>query len=172
MRNRTPSFWRLPCPHDRRVRPEGYRRGVVTAGGVICRWRSASCWSANINPERTYPSLFEPVHGSAPDIAGEGIANPIGQIWCASMMLDHLGEPAAGAAILDAIETVLAQGRSHSPSTWAAPQPPSNSAPRSANASPDTEPVLSTLQLGYVSQADARLGRVLDSRTSYGTPMI
>jgi tartrate dehydrogenase/decarboxylase/D-malate dehydrogenase len=63
--------------------------------------------SANINPEGKYPSMFEPVHGSAPDIAGLGIANPIGQIWSASMMLEHLGEPEAAAAIMRAIETVL-----------------------------------------------------------------
>lgn len=63
--------------------------------------------SANINPERRFPSMFEPVHGSAPDIAGQGIANPIGQIWAASMMLDHIGEVEAGAAVLRAIETVL-----------------------------------------------------------------
>ena len=63
--------------------------------------------SANINPDRNYPSLFEPVHGSAPDIAGKGLANPIGQIWSGSMMLDHLGEPAAAAAIVRAIEAVL-----------------------------------------------------------------
>lgn len=53
--------------------------------------------SANINPERKHPSMFEPVHGSAPDIAGQGIANPIGQIWSAAMMLDHLGQPEAAA---------------------------------------------------------------------------
>jgi len=64
--------------------------------------------SANINPERDFPSLFEPVHGSAPDIAGKGIANPIGQIWSAAMMLDHLGHPQAGAAVVHAIEAVLA----------------------------------------------------------------
>jgi tartrate dehydrogenase/decarboxylase / D-malate dehydrogenase len=64
--------------------------------------------SANIDPERRFPSLFEPVHGSAPDIAGQGIANPIGQIWAASMMLEHLGEMEAGAAVLRAIESVLA----------------------------------------------------------------
>ncbi len=64
--------------------------------------------SANINPERDYPSMFEPVHGSAPDIAGQGIANPIGQIWSAAMMLDHLGHPEAAAAIITAIETVIA----------------------------------------------------------------
>jgi tartrate dehydrogenase/decarboxylase / D-malate dehydrogenase len=64
--------------------------------------------SANINPERTYPSMFEPVHGSAPDIAGKGIANPIGQIWSAAMMLEHLGELEAGKAVMAAIEKVLA----------------------------------------------------------------
>ncbi len=65
--------------------------------------------SANLNPERLWPSMFEPVHGSAPDIAGQGIANPIGQIWSGAMMLDHLGEPAAAAAIMAAIERVLLQ---------------------------------------------------------------
>lgn len=64
--------------------------------------------SANINPERVHPSLFEPVHGSAPDIAGKGLANPIGMIWSVAMMLDHLGQPEAGAAIIRAIEDVLA----------------------------------------------------------------
>ena len=64
--------------------------------------------SANINPERELPSMFEPVHGSAPDISGKGIANPIGQIWSGAMMLDHLGENAAAAAIEAAIAKVLA----------------------------------------------------------------
>lgn len=63
--------------------------------------------SANLNPEKKYPSMFEPVHGSAPDIAGKGIANPIGQIWSAAMMLDHFGESTAAAAIERAIEEVL-----------------------------------------------------------------
>jgi tartrate dehydrogenase/decarboxylase / D-malate dehydrogenase len=63
--------------------------------------------SANINPERRFPSMFEPVHGSAPDIAGKRIANPIGQIWSAAMMLEHLGESAAGQAVFRAIERVL-----------------------------------------------------------------
>jgi tartrate dehydrogenase/decarboxylase/D-malate dehydrogenase len=67
--------------------------------------------SGNINPERTFPSLFEPVHGSAPDIAGQGIANPIGQIWAGAMMLDHLGEAEAAAEILAAIERSLADPR-------------------------------------------------------------
>jgi tartrate dehydrogenase/decarboxylase/D-malate dehydrogenase len=65
--------------------------------------------SANLNPERTWPSMFEPVHGSAPDIAGQGIANPIGQIWSGAMLLDHLGHRDAAAAIIAAIERVLLQ---------------------------------------------------------------
>ena len=64
--------------------------------------------SGNLNPPRIYPSMFEPVHGSAPDIAGLGIANPIGQIWSAAMMLEHLGQPEAAARILSAIEGLLA----------------------------------------------------------------
>jgi len=66
--------------------------------------------SANINPEGEYPSMFEPVHGSAPDIAGKGIANPIGQIWSGAMMLEHLGEVEAAKAIEGAIEAVLKDG--------------------------------------------------------------
>ncbi len=66
--------------------------------------------SANLNPEREYPSLFEPVHGSAPDIAGQGIANPIGQIWSGAMMLDHLGHPDAARTVVAAIEKVLVSG--------------------------------------------------------------
>ena len=63
--------------------------------------------AANINPEREFPSMFEPVHGSAPDIAGEGIANPIGQVWSGAMMLDHLGQGEAAKAVEAAIEAVL-----------------------------------------------------------------
>ena len=66
--------------------------------------------SANLNPDRQHPSMFEPVHGSAPDIAGRGIANPIGQIWSGAMLLDHLGHPEAAAAIVAAIERVLRDG--------------------------------------------------------------
>ncbi len=65
---------------------------------------------ANINPSHEYPSMFEPVHGSAPDIAGQGIANPIGQTWTAAMMLDHLGEREAARAIVVAIESHLSEG--------------------------------------------------------------
>jgi tartrate dehydrogenase/decarboxylase/D-malate dehydrogenase len=83
---------------------------ILSDLGPACAGTIAIAPSANINPEKRYPSLFEPVHGSAPDIAGRGIANPIGQIWCASMMLDHLGEPAAANAIVAAIEDTLARG--------------------------------------------------------------
>jgi len=62
---------------------------------------------ANINPERDYPSMFEPVHGSAPDIAGKGISNPIGQIWSGAMMLEHLGHPEAAQSIITAIEKAI-----------------------------------------------------------------
>ena len=63
--------------------------------------------SANLNPERKFPSLFEPIHGSAPDIAGKGIANPIGQVWSGALMLDFLGYREAHDAVLAAIEKVL-----------------------------------------------------------------
>jgi tartrate dehydrogenase/decarboxylase/D-malate dehydrogenase len=66
--------------------------------------------SGNINPDHSLPSMFEPVHGSAPDIAGQGIANPIGQIWSAAMMLEHLGHTEAAAAVERAIETIVAEG--------------------------------------------------------------
>ena len=76
------------------------------------RWRgpSASRPSANINPEKAFPSMFEPVHGTAPDIAGKWIANPIGQIWSGAMMLEHLGEKAAADAIVNTIEAMLRDG--------------------------------------------------------------
>jgi tartrate dehydrogenase/decarboxylase/D-malate dehydrogenase len=65
----------------------------------------------NINPEKEYPSMFEPVHGSAPDIAGKGVANPIAQIWTGAMMLDHLGHPEAARAVVHAIERVVEEGK-------------------------------------------------------------
>jgi tartrate dehydrogenase/decarboxylase/D-malate dehydrogenase len=71
--------------------------------------------TANINPERRFPSMFEPIHGSAFDIAGKGIANPIGTFWTASLMLDHLGEPAAGARLMRAVERVTADKNLHTP---------------------------------------------------------
>ncbi|MBP2846687.1 tartrate dehydrogenase [Dickeya oryzae] len=90
---------------------------ILSDLGPACTGTIGIAPSANINPERTFPSLFEPVHGSAPDIAGKGIANPIGQIWCGAMMLEHLGHDDAGAAVLSAIERVLEQGPGNAPLT-------------------------------------------------------
>lgn len=80
---------------------------ILSDLGPACTGTIGIAPAGNINPERRFPSLFEPVHGSAPDIAGKGIANPIGQIWSASLMLDHLGEHEAAAAVLRAVEQVL-----------------------------------------------------------------
>jgi len=82
---------------------------ILSDLGPACTGTIGIAPSGNINPERKFPSLFEPVHGSAPDIAGQGIANPVGQIWAGAMMLDHLGHAEAAAAIVQAIETVLAE---------------------------------------------------------------
>ncbi|QOL13570.1 tartrate dehydrogenase [Dickeya dianthicola] len=90
---------------------------ILSDLGPACTGTIGIAPSANINPDRTFPSLFEPVHGSAPDIAGKGIANPIGQIWCGAMMLEHLGHDDAGAAVLSAIERVLEQGPGKAPLT-------------------------------------------------------
>lgn len=83
---------------------------ILSDLGPACTGTIGVAPSASINPEGRFPSLFEPVHGSAPDIAGRGIANPIGQIWSGALMLEHLGHKEAGAAILAAIEAVLAEG--------------------------------------------------------------
>jgi tartrate dehydrogenase/decarboxylase / D-malate dehydrogenase len=83
---------------------------ILSDLGPACTGTIGVAPSANINPEGLFPSLFEPVHGSAPDIAGKGIANPIGQIWSGGLMLEHLGHHEAAAAVLAAIETVTAEG--------------------------------------------------------------
>jgi len=81
---------------------------ILSDLGPACTGTIGIAPSANLNPTREWPSLFEPVHGSAPDIAGQGIANPIGQIWSAALMLDFLGHRDAHDAMLAAIEAVLA----------------------------------------------------------------
>ena len=83
---------------------------ILSDLGPACTGTIGIAPSANLNPEREYPSCFEPVHGSAPDIFGKGIANPIGQIWSGAMMLEHLGHKEAGEAVVKAIEKVLVGG--------------------------------------------------------------
>ncbi|MCY7305889.1 MAG: tartrate dehydrogenase [Rhodoferax sp.] len=83
---------------------------ILSDLGPACTGTIGIAPSANLNPDRRFPSLFEPVHGSAPDIAGLGIANPVGQIWCGAMMLDFLGCRPAHDAILRAVEQVLEPG--------------------------------------------------------------
>jgi tartrate dehydrogenase/decarboxylase/D-malate dehydrogenase len=88
---------------------------ILSDLGPACTGTIGIAPSGNINPEGRFPSLFEPVHGSAPDIAGKGLANPVGQIWAAAMMLEHLGAHEAGAAIVTAIERVLAEEACRTP---------------------------------------------------------
>jgi tartrate dehydrogenase/decarboxylase / D-malate dehydrogenase len=83
---------------------------ILTDLGAAIQGGLGFAASANINPERSSPSMFEPVHGSAPDIAHLGIANPIAAIWSAAMMLDHLGEAAAAARMMAALEAATARG--------------------------------------------------------------
>ncbi|XKH59476.1 tartrate dehydrogenase [Halomonas sediminis] len=83
---------------------------ILSDLGPACTGTIGIAPSANINPEGNFPSLFEPVHGSAPDIAGKGIANPIGQIWSGAMMLEHLGHQEAADTLVKAIEAVLESG--------------------------------------------------------------
>jgi tartrate dehydrogenase/decarboxylase/D-malate dehydrogenase len=89
---------------------------ILSDLGPACTGTIGIAPSANLNPDRKFPSLFEPVHGSAPDIAGKGIANPIGQIWCGAMMLEFLGHKDAHDAVLAAIEKVL-EPKSGAPKT-------------------------------------------------------
>ena len=89
---------------------------------------------ANLNPERKYPSMFEPIHGSAPDIAGKGLANPLASIWSASQMLEFLGHPQWAQKLLDAIEQTLIAGDCLTPDMGG-----------SANAAQVTDAVLSYL---------------------------
>ena len=84
---------------------------ILSDLGPACTGTIAIAPSANINPEQHHPSMFEPVHGSAPDIAGQHIANPIGTIWAGAMMMQHLGCPAVHDSIMAAVERVLREGR-------------------------------------------------------------
>jgi tartrate dehydrogenase/decarboxylase / D-malate dehydrogenase len=85
---------------------------ILSDLGPACTGTIGIAPSGNINPAKNFPSLFEPVHGSAPDIAGQGIANPVGAIWAAQMMLEHLGERAAADAMMKAIEHSLSDVKS------------------------------------------------------------
>ena len=84
---------------------------ILSDLGPACAGTIAIAPSANINPEKLFPSMFEPVHGSAPDIAGRGIANPIGTVWAGAMMMQHLGYPMIHDTMMEAIETILREGR-------------------------------------------------------------
>src|SRR6202011_1735595 len=83
---------------------------ILSDLGSACTGTIGIAPSANLNPERNFPSMFEPVHGSAPDIFGRNIANPIGQIWSGAMMLEHLGHVEAAQTVVAAIEKVLIHG--------------------------------------------------------------
>ncbi|MNR07303.1 D-malate dehydrogenase [decarboxylating] [compost metagenome] len=83
---------------------------ILSDLGPGCTGTIAIAPSANINPEKKYPSMFEPVHGSAPDIAGQGIANPLGTIWAGAMMMQHLGYEDIHDCLLNAMESVLRDG--------------------------------------------------------------
>ena len=86
---------------------------ILTDLGAVIMGGMGFAPSANLNPERTYPSMFESVHGSAPDIKGRGIANPLATIWAGQMMLDFLGETEAAARLLKALETHVQVGGKH-----------------------------------------------------------
>jgi len=88
---------------------------ILTDLGAAIQGSLGLAASANLNPTRASPSMFEPVHGSAPDIAGRGIANPMAAIWTGSLMLEHLGEPDAAAAVFDALAAVAREGRVRTP---------------------------------------------------------
>jgi tartrate dehydrogenase/decarboxylase / D-malate dehydrogenase len=88
---------------------------ILSDLGPACTGTIAMAPSANINPERTFPSMFEPVHGSAPDIVGQGIANPMGTIWAGAMMMQHLGYPMMHDTLMQAIETVLRDAKTLTP---------------------------------------------------------
>lgn len=110
----TANFVRMPEHFDTVVGSNLFG-DILSDLGPACTGTIAIAPSANMNPEKEHPSMFEPVHGSAPDIAGEGIANPIGTIWAGAMMLQHLGCQDAHDDIMTAIENVLREGTNLTP---------------------------------------------------------
>lgn len=97
------------------VAGDGIGQDILTDLGAAVSGSLGVAPGANLNPPRQHPSMFEPIHGSAPDIAGLGVANPIGAIWAAALMLDHPGQADASRAMVQAIERVLAEGRVRTP---------------------------------------------------------
>lgn len=110
----TANFVRMPEHYDVVVGSNLFG-DILSDLGPACTGTIAIAPSANLNPDNEHPSMFEPVHGSAPDIAGKGIANPIGMIWAGAMMLDHLGHKDAHDSIITAIENVLRDGANLTP---------------------------------------------------------
>jgi len=110
----TANFVRMPDHFDVVVGSNLFG-DILSDLGPACTGTIAIAPSANLNPAKEHPSMFEPVHGSAPDISGQGIANPIGTIWAGAMMLQHLGHPAAHDSIMTAIETVLREAADLTP---------------------------------------------------------
>jgi tartrate dehydrogenase/decarboxylase/D-malate dehydrogenase len=110
----TANFVRMPDHFDVVVGSNLFG-DILSDLGPACTGTIAIAPSANLNPSKTHPSMFEPVHGSAPDIAGQGIANPIGTIWAGAMMLQHLGHQDAHDSIMLAIETVLREAADLTP---------------------------------------------------------
>lgn len=110
----TANFVRMPDHFDVVVGSNLFG-DILSDLGPACTGTIAIAPSANLNPRKEHPSMFEPVHGSAPDIAGQGIANPIGTIWAGAMMLQHLGHQTAHDDIMSAIENVLKEGKQLTP---------------------------------------------------------
>jgi tartrate dehydrogenase/decarboxylase/D-malate dehydrogenase len=110
----TASFVRMPDYFDVVVGSNLFG-DILSDLGPACTGTIAIAPSANLNPEKEHPSMFEPVHGSAPDIAGQGISNPIGTIWAGAMMLQHLGHQTAHDEIMSAIENVLRERKHLTP---------------------------------------------------------
>jgi tartrate dehydrogenase/decarboxylase/D-malate dehydrogenase len=110
----TANFVRMPDHFDVVVGSNLFG-DILSDLGPACTGTIAIAPSANLNPKKEYPSMFEPVHGSAPDIAGQDIANPIGTIWAGAMMLQHLGHQDAHDSIMDAIENTLRESADLTP---------------------------------------------------------